>query len=461
MSLPPHEFAWRLHPEAEQVVDGLVTAALGASPRLRALADALLDQTSTRLVDWLDHLGGPIDTQTLADTGFVEGHGTTAGIWRHPAAQLPAIVPGERRLVALRVDDAAVFAVMHGSPVHAESRTRLAVEGTPRSGLRRVVVSEADRVVIAGVERRSWRPGVTPTSQSKDEALRAARAWALLAERPRGLGGAAEVDESIALFQQVVDLVGEDLAASYFLELERRYWQRRNTAAVLQHARQNRLGLGWGNNDHHTFRSSRSAFKSLIRLLVTLGFRPRERFYAGSEAGWGAQVLEHPGNGGVIFADVDLEPDEVDLDFSTVDLPDRGRLGTVGMWCALHGESILAAGMHHLEGQFEFDRLREDLGRIGVAHMRPFSDLPYLRQAFTEAERWKVPAARLDRLVADGHLEPAAAEEFRRIGAPGSHLENLARRNGFKGFNQSNVSLTMRATDPRIYRPAAVAAAAP
>jgi hypothetical protein len=220
----------------------------------------------------------------------------------------------------------------------------------------------------------------------------------------------------------------------------------------VQHARQDRLGLGWGNNDHHTFRSSRGAFRPLLNVLQALGFRLRERFHAGAEAGWGAQVLEQPGAGLVVFADVDLEPAEVDVDFAQADLTETSRLGTVGLWCALHGESLLAAGMHHLEGQFDFDRLREDLASRGIAHMAPFSDFPHLRQAFTVAERWPVDRARLDALVAAGRLEAGQAEEFAVKGAAGSHLENLARRGGFKGFNQHNVSTTMRATDPRVLR---------
>jgi len=34
-------------------------------------------------------------------------------------------------------------------------------------------------------------------------------------------------------------------------------------------------------------------------------------------------------------------------------------------------------------------------------------------------------------------------------GALGSHLENLQRRGGFKGFNQKSVSAIIQATDPR------------
>ena len=54
--------------------------------------------------------------------------------------------------------------------------------------------------------------------------------------------------------------------------------------------------------------------------------------------------------------------------------------------------------------------------------------------------------------MAAGQLDPQRAAEIAEAGAAGSHLENLARRAGFKGFNQTNVSATMLATDPREYR---------
>ena len=59
---------------------------------------------------------------------------------------------------------------------------------------------------------------------------------------------------------------------------------------------------------------------------------------------------------------------------------------------------------------------------------------------------------RLVALVDAGHLSAEQAADLAERGAPGSHLENLARRGGFKGFNQRNVSATMRATDPRVLR---------
>jgi hypothetical protein len=241
-----------------------------------------------------------------------------------------------------------------------------------------------------------------------------------------------------------------DMKCALWFEAERRYWQRRNRAAQVQKARQDKLGLGWGNHDHHTYRCSRRSFKHLVTVWEKLGFQCRERFYAGREAGWGAQVMEQTNAGIITFNDVDLTPDELMGDFSHDGLQPREKLGTVGLWCALHGDSFNQAGMHHLEAQFDFDSLREQLEREdGVKTMKPFTNFPYLRQAFTEGERWKVSEKRIARALASGYITEAQAQQFREHGAIGSHLENLERNEGFKGFNQKGVSEIIAKTDPR------------
>ena len=175
-----------------------------------------------------------------------------------------------------------------------------------------------------------------------------------------------------------------------------------------------------------------------------------ERFYAGREAGWGAQIMEQPTTKIITFNDVDLAPDELFNDFAHQPLPERRELGTVGLWCALHGESFLQAGMHHLEAQFDFEALRTQLEReAGVRTMKPFTDFPHLRQAFTEGERWDVPENRIAALLKKAQITEAQARQFRQEGAIGSHLENLERNDGFKGFNQKGVSEIISATDPR------------
>ena len=182
---------------------------------------------------------------------------------------------------------------------------------------------------------------------------------------------------------------------------------------------------------------------------IKLGFHCRERFYAGREAGWGAQVMEQTNAGIITFNDVDLTPDELMGDFSHQGLAPQSSLGTVGLWCALHGEAMLQAGMHHLEAQFDFVQLRDQLASQDVKMMKPFTDFPYLRQAFTEGEIWPVRSERIDRLLGAGRITAEQAKQFREKGALGSHLENLERNQGFKGFNQTGISEIIARTDPR------------
>jgi hypothetical protein len=213
--------------------------------------------------------------------------------------------------------------------------------------------------------------------------------------------------------------------------------------------RQESLGLGWGNHDHHTYRSSRVCFSRLIALFELLGFQCRERFYAGRDAGWGAQVIEQPVCGVVIFADVDLSPEEITGDFSHERLSPRNELGTIGLWCGLHGEALFEAGMHHLECQFDFDGARSQLEALGVRSMKPFTDFPFLRQCFTEGERWSVNPRKIESLLSAGLITSEQADRFRAEGAVGSHLEILERNDGYRGFNQTGINDIIRKTDPR------------
>jgi hypothetical protein len=105
--------------------------------------------------------------------------------------------------------------------------------------------------------------------------------------------------------------------------------------------------------------------------------------------------------------------------------------------------------MHHLEARFDFSLLRDQLATEGITTMNPFSDFPFLKQAFTEAERWPVAPERVKALLSEKLITENQADGFIKNGAVGSHLENLQRKGGFKGFNQKSVSVIIEATDPR------------
>lgn len=442
-------FDWKCHPRAEKLLlDALEEAAL-KNHVIEQLQKDLLEKTSTRLFDWLDHLILSIDHTTeseLKEVGFtLQETKSDYKVYRHLGAQLPAVVLSQSADsvgLAVSVDSIADFIMAHGG-------TSAFIEGSPFSGYRRCLVSKEREVPLWVVERRgtlTMEPQEMPDSYLKayTEAL---EAWKT---RPRSLENEdAAMQQTIELARELADQLGRNLAAWIVLVGERDYWQTRNLAAQMQKSRQDRLGMGWTNHDHHTFRSSRRQFKRLVQLFEILGFKCRERFYAGQEAGWGAQVMENPTCRLVLFLDVDLAPHEIEGDIAHEQLPELLQYGTIGLWCALHGDSILKSGMHHLEAQFMFENLTHDLDRAGIKMMNPFSSFPYLKQAFTAGEIWPVDPYKLQKLLDEKKITSEQAQKFSEHGAIGSHLENLQRREGYKGFNQKNVSLIIKKTDPR------------
>ncbi|MCI0745615.1 MAG: hypothetical protein L0Y58_09445 [Verrucomicrobia subdivision 3 bacterium] len=449
-------FDWPLCYDAEERILGCLETFISQFSFAAGLAARMRDATGTLFIDWVDHwVMSPTVESELSRVGYRHEHGveTMAGqraFW-HPEAMLPRVVldpaVGQSHApfsVVLRVDSIADFFAIHDFPFHPR--------GAPMTRYRKAVITrEAGGPELGIAERRGYR-GFVPTEHAPAASAAFLRAHELWRTRNRR----AENDnfqETHALLDELVSRVGRDGACHVVFAEERLYWERRNRAAQVQKRRQDRLGLGWANHDHHTFRSSRDHFVDLMKCLEKLGFERRERYYAGAQAGWGAQILEQPVEGIVAFCDVDLEPHETEIDFSRLGLPPSKRLGTIGLWVGLHGESFLEAGMHHLECRFDHALLREQLAAENVNTMTPFSDFPFLKQAFTEGERWPVRRERAEALLKRGHIDQAQFDRFVTEGAIGSHLENLQRKGGFKGFNQKSVSVIIQATDPRAQPP--------
>jgi hypothetical protein len=466
----PPSFDWKRWPETEEFVNGLIADALAGNAFARDLAERMPRETGTTFAIWVDHLvvsGGPGIFQRLDALGYERQpirYAVGVPVFAHPGGIFPRIAVSadgagdnggsSARVVefAVRVDSVATFSRAHD--------LGLEIVGYAM-GPYRIGRVPGERATLAVVERRGYlgfepfpgdlaRDGRMKPHAARD-ALAARDLWR--ARRRRYDDDAEGFTATEATLERVIELAGStDLACHLIFGAEREYWQSRNTAARVQKARQDRLGLGWANHDHHTFRCSRRFFPRVIGMFTRLGFQLRERFHAGDQAGWGAQIVEHPVTGIVIFADLDLAPEEATTDFAHQTLPDLPRPGTVGLWVALHGESILEAGMHHLEAQFDFDYLRDGLkAEAGIETMPPFSNFPFLRQAFTAGERWPVFRHRADRALGLGWIDHDQYEKFLRDGTIGSHLENLERREGYKGFNQQAVSAIIAATDPRLH----------
>src|ERR1051326_1196529 len=450
MSTAP-QFDWPLANDAEALLRSYITAFLAQNSFARRLADRMRDETGTDFFEWVDHLVvAPSEKNALLETGFVfdQSAETPDGeaVYENPRATLPRVMlrPGEKQnpsVVALRPEFVADFVAAHN--LSSE------IEGEPLSRYRRAVISEENGTRLEAVERHAYR-GFVPAPLNAAHLRGIIRAKELWHTRRRLFSNDADGFRTAnQILDQSFQLVGRDLSCQFFFDSERSYWESRNRAAQIQKRRQDQLGLGWGNHDHHPFRCSREHFVDLNEFLLKLGFQKRERYYAGAEAGWGAQISEQSIVGIVVFADVDLMPEETHVDFSTQKLPPASRLGTVGLWVGLHGESFLEAGMHHLEARFDFNLLRDQLKDCGINTMKPFSDFEFLRQAFTEGERWPVRRERAERLFSSGLITKEQMQKFMAEGAIGSHLENLQRHGGFKGFNQKSVSVVIAATDPR------------
>ncbi|QDU39515.1 hypothetical protein Mal4_38600 [Maioricimonas rarisocia] len=438
---------WDPQPAAAALVSGLLKEFLATSDWISHFAGRLRDETGTRIVDWVDHIvvaDGNVTTR-LEAAGFVLDQSNGGTLWRNDRGMFPPVVVrgGGPSQLFLKVESAADF--LHANDLAGSSL----IDGDPLAAVRRARVDVREGSECWVIARHGSR-GFGPETIEPDRVNAVVRHAEALKLRQRHFETMQEgFEHARRLIARAIDDLGVARTCDLFFRAEREYWQSRNAAARIQKARQDRLGLGWANHDHHTYRSSREAFTDLVAVLEQLGFVCRERFYAGETAGWGAQVLEQPDCGIVIFADVDLAPDEVLEDFSHEPLAPWAELGTVGLWCRLHGEAFLEAGMHHLECQFDFDAARAQLRELGVETMQPFTDLPYLRQAFTRGEKWRVAPERIQRLLDEGLIPSESAEQFRRSGALGSHLEILQRDDGYKGFNQSGIDEIILKTDPR------------
>ena len=434
-------YQWEPQPEGGGWIAAQVQRFRALHPAIVPFEQQLLVKTGTRLADWIDHLV-VADVTGILQAGYVQ---ESDGWYVHPGALLPPVCQKARERLLLRVDSVVDFAVSNS---HQWS---ILVTLAPCDPLRMArIIAPSAGAEFGVIEHRGCNirtPGQVFSDSMNAQVLR-------IREKLRLRRRAFDSDDDAfcgtrQLLTEAIKTVGRDLTCDLFFEAERAFWQARNTAAQIQYMRQSALGMGWGNHDHHTYRSSRVCFSRLIELFELLGFQCRERFYPGHGAGWGAQVLEHPVCGVVIFADVDLTPEELAGDFAHQRLGPSAQLGTIGLWCALHGEALFQAGLHHLECQFDFDAARAQLAETGVRSMQAFTDFAFLRQCFTEGQHWNVSADRIQRLRDSSLISLEQAEMFLRDGALGSHLEILERNDGYRGFNQTGISEIIHRTDPR------------
>jgi hypothetical protein len=434
---------WAPQPDAEAALRRWLDEALTLNAAAAAFRQTLLEGTAIRMRDILDHVTftGEDSRRSFEAKGWREAE---PGVWRNPHGLFPAHVRGEADIVWLRVESVERFLTANGLDAR--------IEGEAFAPYRRAIAFPGEGVAV-GVVERNGAAGFEPAPDDPAERRTARIVLQRFHARRRQFD---TVEQGLAATEALVDAAIAELGAPHracalWLMAERDYWLTRCAAGRRQQARQEALGVGWANIDHHTYDSSRAHYRHTIRILEKLGYELREMLYAGDLAGWGSQVLEQPAIGSTIFADVDLAPHEIDLDFAHEALPPLDRHRRAGILCALHGESILEQGLNHVACFYDQKLLRAQLAGLGIRTMPPFSDMPHLYQELTHGDWGAVDPARVDRLEADGHLPPEEAERIRLDGAIVTHLENIERNDGYKGFNKPGIDGVLRKLDPRRY----------
>jgi hypothetical protein len=445
-------FKWEPQPKAAATVAGIVNDFLNRCSAGKQLSYRMLMETGTRFGDWIDHIQIPAAKpirDKLLEVGYTPESlpapkGSECLVNELGVFPRIVLVEGKTTRVALKVEFVADFLAAH-------QISETSIDGEPLGQFRIARIAAGKNCELLVVERHGYL-GYLPPVFDSTVAIKAMLHGENLRRRRRDFDDDADgFREANRVVDAAIADIGQDWTCDLWFAAEREYWMRRNHAARVQFRRQEKLGLGWANHDHHTYRSSREHFPKLVALWEKLGLKCRERFYAGRDDEWGAQVLEQPVTGIITFNDVDMSPEELLGDFGHNGFKKKHKdLGTVGLWVGLHGEAVLQAGMHHLEAMFDWHALVTQLEtKAHVRTMDPFTTFPYLRQAFTEGERWLVGEKRIKRLVEAKLITPEQGESFRQVGAIGSHLENLERNDGFKGFNQEGVSDIISRTDPR------------
>jgi len=441
-------FDWGVYPQIEKFLNDQIAIFLEHNGIASKLSARMHKEASTFFFDWVDHIvlsERLITRNALENLGFheVEGLEVLEGsqVYIFPgAAYFPVILSNNSVTeIALKPERLDHFIQMTGE--------NLKIEGATLAPYRKAIVSSQGDYILSAVERRGYNGFIVPEEvKDAEEYSKAIEAFCC---RQRLFETDKEgIKVTLELIKRFLKNLKKERVTDAFFRAERLYWERQNRAGYIQKGRQDRLGLGYGNHDHHTYRNSRENFSQVIEILETLGFVSREQFFAGKIAGWGAQVLEHPVCNFAVFADVDISKEEKEQDFAHQKMSDRDDLKTVGLWVALHGESMLSAGLHHLAARLDFEKATSDLEASRVEMLRPFSYFEFLKQAFSEVERREVRKERLDRLL-NNKINKEQYSKFLEEGAISSHLENIQRNQGFKGFNQDSVSAIITATDPR------------
>src|SRR6185437_10303747 len=232
-------FQWSPQPAAWKFVNAVAADFLAACPEAAALAGRMSAETGTRFIDWIDHVRlsrRDARVQELKHAGYQADHeGKGYTVFVNDDGMFPPVMVWDGKFeIAIKVEFVADFL--------AANQLLRTISGSPLADLRTCEVFAGPTCAMTIVERHGTRAfEASDDSAAKHGILRLAH-LEKFRSRPRDL---ASDEEGFAAAEALIDAamkdLGRDVTCDIWFAAEREFWERRNHAARVQKARQDRL----------------------------------------------------------------------------------------------------------------------------------------------------------------------------------------------------------------------------
>ncbi len=379
-----------------------------AAPEAQRLDRRLRVACSVRLRDMVDHIRHR-PAAIFADLGWRRQE---APLWRAPHPALPDVVEDAGFTVVLRVACIDRFLAAIGS----EAR----IEGASHGPYRYASIFKAGDVGFAVAERHGWI-GHEPPILGERKLRRARLHQQIFRTRRRQFqSGPRAIAHTMRLAEAAATDLGGPWAGALFLRAEREYWVARCAPALRQHQRQLAAGVGWCTVSHHAYACSRESFADTRRILETLGHAGAGLVRPHHDANWGGQIMDASATGAAPYTMlcVDLAAHEHTLGEAGAGLSPLTWLGPPGVWCGLHGESLLEAGLCCVSAAYDIEALSDARHRAGKGGPR---------RTTLHDEHRAVDPRRVAVLERARYISRPQAEIHSTVGAVGAQFEVLQR----------------------------------
>ncbi len=151
------DFDWEVHPELDEFIKKHVSLFLSNNNFANELSDKMLKMTSTRFVDWIDHIVIPESAATRKDIEAVgmeevenDNKPEGSAVFKHMRSYLFPIVlsKGNKMEIAIKPESIEDFLQFLALGIE--------VEGKPFSHLRKAEIKSEGDYILSAVERRGY-----------------------------------------------------------------------------------------------------------------------------------------------------------------------------------------------------------------------------------------------------------------------------------------------------------------